>query len=321
MQTLIDLIVPVYNRAHCIPALIGELEKQTFRRFRVIFVDDGSQDDSVAVLRRCLETSSFPYEIIQKENGGAASARNAGLRASTAPWIGFVDSDDGLLPQHLEQLYTAATQSDADFAVCGFQLILEGSGRQPQPSGEFTYETLTAAEYMRRYYTNWIGVVCMLINGSFQRSKELFFDENCAYHEDIPFITEVIAAANRVAQVNNALYLYLAHPGSLSRSPRMDKFLSGIQSFEKTADKLAQSPCAAAETFRTMAPARYYIATLRKAAVQMSYPAFAELAKKVDFRRFRSQIPQLSGGAKLASYLLLTSKRCFYYGVRTVFKD
>lgn len=321
MQTLIDLIIPVYNRAHCIPALIGELEKQTFRRFRAIFVDDGSQDDSVAVLYRCLEAASFPYEIIRKENGGAASARNAGLRASTAPWIGFVDSDDGLLPQFLEQLHTAATQTGADFSVCGFQLILEGSGKQPQPAGEFAYEALTAAEYMRRYYTNWVGVVCMLISGPFQRSKKLFFDENCTYHEDIPFITETIAAAQRVTQINNALYLYLAHPGSLSRSPRMDKFLSGIQSFEKTAAKLARSPSAAAEMFCTMAPARYYIATLRKAAVQMSYPAFAELAKQIDFRRFRSQIPNLSGGAKLASYLLLTSKRCFYYGVRTVFKD
>lgn len=321
MPILIDLIIPIYNRAYCIPNLIGELEKQTFRQFRAIFVDDGSRDDSLAVLRRRLESATFPYEIVCKENGGAASARNAGLRASTAPWIGFVDSDDGLLPTYLEQLYIAAAESRADVSVCSFQLILEGSGKQPQPAGDLNYESITAAEYMRRYYTNWVGVVCMLISGSFQRENGLFFDENCTYHEDIPFITEVIAAAGRVAHIQNDLYLYLAHPGSLSRSPRVDKFLSGIESFEKTAAKLAESPSSAAQVFRTMAPARYYIATLRKAAVQMSYPAFADLAKRINFRRFRSQIPNLSRGAKLASYLMLTSKRCFYYGIRTLFKD
>ena len=100
MRTKIDVIIPVYNRAYCLVKMVEELNQQTFSDFCAIFVDDGSTDNSLEVLRTVLpEQAHFAYRIITKENGGAASARNAGLRASTAPWIGFVDSDDGIHPR------------------------------------------------------------------------------------------------------------------------------------------------------------------------------------------------------------------------------
>ena len=98
MHHQIDIIVPIYNRSAYIPNLISQLEKQTFRDFRVIFVDDGSRDDSYEVLRRCLKDAGFDHLLIRQENGGAAAARNTGLRAVEADWIGFMDSDDCAVP-------------------------------------------------------------------------------------------------------------------------------------------------------------------------------------------------------------------------------
>lgn len=321
MPHQIDIIVPIYNRSAYIPNLIGELEKQTFRDFRVIFVDDGSRDNSYEVLCRCLKDARFDYRIIRQENGGAAAARNTGIHAAEADWIGFMDSDDCVVPEYLAHLHRAATGVDADLAICGYRMIPEGTPMPDAAPIQLNYRPITPAQAMQHYCIGWLGVYCLLFKRKMQLEKALFFDENCRYCEDAPFITEVIEAAASVALIDEDLYFYCTNQGSLSRSPKLDKFLSGIQSFEIMEQKMLRSPSDAAAVFNRMGSARYYVATLRKAAVQMSYRDFSELAKRIDFRRYRSQIPYLPKTAKLASYLLLISKRCFYHGIRTLFKD
>lgn len=317
----IDVVIPIYNREKCIPNLICELNNQTYRDFRAIFVDDGSRDDSYNVLCRELETAQFAYRIIQQSNGGAASARNTGLRAAEAEWIGFLDSDDSVRPEYLEYMYRAATESGADLVICGYRMVQEGNPLPDEPAAEFAYEKITPADAMRHYCDGWLGVYCLLIQRRMQQEKGLFFNESCCYCEDAPFITEVIEAASGVALIRQDLYYYCVNQGSLSRSPKLDKFLSGIQGFEKMEANMLSSDSDAAAVFNQLGSARYYIATLRKAAVQMRYRDFAVLAKRVDFKRYRSQIRFLPKSARLASHILLISKLGFYYGIRLLFND
>ena len=96
MPQLVDVIIPMYNGRNNVQNIITELHKQTFKDFRAIFVDDGSKDDTLEVLNEALKTAEFKHLVISKQNGGAGSARNAGMRAATAQWITFVDNDDGL---------------------------------------------------------------------------------------------------------------------------------------------------------------------------------------------------------------------------------
>lgn len=322
MSYAIDVIVPVYNRAHCIANLIAELKKQTFQDFRVIFVDDGSTDNSCEVIDRLLPEAGFPYLLVKKENGGAGSARNAGLRAATAQWVSFVDSDDGLQPEFLEFFYTAATQAQAALAICNLQMIPEGSDQKPAPLAPLTYEKLTAAEGMSIFCTRWIGPVCLFMNRNFQQTNNLFFDEACTYCEDAPFITNVIAAAEKIAYIEQETYIYYTHQGSLSRSPRLDKFQSAIESFRKTESRLAAEDSDVARVFNRIGGIRYYIATLRRGAVQLDYKNFIALAKIVDLRRYRENVQYLQQrNQRLACRLLLFSKTVFYYTVRLIFKD
>jgi len=317
----IDVVIPIYNREKWIPNLICELNKQTMGDFRAIFVDDGSQDDSYNVLCKELENARFAYHIIQQSNGGAAAARNAGLRAAEADWIGFMDSDDSVRPEYLEYMYRAATESGGDLAICGYQMVQEGSALPKAPKVEFGYEKVTPAEAMRHYCDGWLGVYCLLIQRRMQQDKQLFFNESCRYCEDAPFITEVIEASTNVALIRQDLYFYCVNQGSLSRSPKLDKFLSGIQGFEIMEANMLASDSDAAAVFNQLGSARYYIATLRKAAVQMAYRDFKTLAKRVNYKRYRRQIRYLPRAARLASHILLISKHGFYYGIRLLFND
>ncbi len=311
----------MYNRSACIPSLIKTLNRQTFRAFRVVFVDDGSTDNTVETLEKHLPQANFEYHIVRKENGGAASARNAGIRAATAPFIAFLDSDDDVLPSFLEFLYTAATDTQADVCMCGFQLLPINSGKQPQTVDSLVYRAISPEQAMVDFYRDWVGVVCLLIRTDFLKESGVLFDESCIYHEDIPFITELLEASKRVTKIDGDLYLYYAAVGSLSRSPRIDKFESGIACFERTAKKLAQSDSTAARVFGQMGAARYYIATLRKMAVQLPYGTFKIMAKRIHFRQYKSQIRFLSRSQKLACRLFLFSRCVFYAFVRLLYKD
>jgi GT2 family glycosyltransferase len=91
----ISVVVPTFNRAMLLDQVITSLEKQTVasETFEVIIVDDGSTDDSPAVLARLSTTTSLRLRTIRTSNQGAAKARNVGWRSSAAPFVAFLDDD------------------------------------------------------------------------------------------------------------------------------------------------------------------------------------------------------------------------------------
>ena len=317
----IDVIIPMYNRSDCVQNIIKALSSQTFKDFRAICLDDGSGADTYDVLKNTLPNAEFESLLVRKENGGAASARNTGLHLVTAEWISFVDSDDGLKPEFLEYLYTAATEGNAELSVCGLKMYLENEDRIITPAGELAYCVIDSAEAMKRFCTRWFGPVCLLIKAENTKQNKIFYDENCIYNEDAPYIAEVIASCETVAYIENELYLYFTHAGSLHRSPSVKKFLSVIKSFSKTEEKLLKDNSIAAKTFNNMGAARFYIATLRRAAIQLDYKDFAFLEKEINFKKYKQQIKNLSISQQFASYLLLFSKHIFRLVMKAIFKD
>lgn len=96
----VSVVIPAYNRARCIgEAIESVLSQETGFPFEVIVVDDGSADDTAEVAR----SYGDPVRVITKENGGPASARNAGVLAARSGLIAFLDSDDLMLPGRLAQ--------------------------------------------------------------------------------------------------------------------------------------------------------------------------------------------------------------------------
>jgi glycosyltransferase involved in cell wall biosynthesis len=95
---MVSVIMPTFNRADTIQRAIRSVQAQTFTDWELIVVDDGSTDNTVALIEGCDQR----LKILRQENQGAVRARNAGLRASAGSYIAFLDSDDEWLPHHLE---------------------------------------------------------------------------------------------------------------------------------------------------------------------------------------------------------------------------
>lgn len=101
-EPTVSIIVPTYNRAKYLPESLESIRAQTWTDWELIVVDDGSQDDTAAVIERLTPAMGRPVRFVRRENGGPAAARNTGLDLATGKYVAFLDSDDCWLPHHLK---------------------------------------------------------------------------------------------------------------------------------------------------------------------------------------------------------------------------
>lgn len=123
----IDVVIPVYNGASFIRQALDSVNKQTLQPQTVIVVDDGSTDDTAKIIQEY--ASVIPLQYLRQENRGLSSARNAGWKASQAPFIAFLDADDVWEPEKLAEQSSILTSAPDNLLLvyCGYHHInLEG---------------------------------------------------------------------------------------------------------------------------------------------------------------------------------------------------
>ena len=317
-MTKIDLIIPMYNSERFIPQLLDSLECQTFKDFTVIFVDDGSTDHTCQILREQLANVPFAYEIIQQENKGLPGARNAGIRAAKSEWIAFMDSDDGLDEHYLEFLIRAVENGPVNIGVCSYQMLGEDEPHRHMTEEDFSVSYIMALELMQRYYKHWFGACALILNREWLKHRNLLFDEECTYLEDIPFITQVIVQSDKIALIDAPVYIYYQRKGSLIHSPKIEKYQIGLDGFDRMTEKISGLDNPAAREFKKMGYARYYLATLHKGATLMPYNQFTELCERVPLKKYSFQFPNLPKKQKYAAKLYVLSKWLFYNAMRII---
>lgn len=119
LEKLISVVVPVYNVEEYLDECLDSIKKQTYKNLEVILVNDGSTDKSQEICERyCQQDPRF--HLINQENRGLSAARNRGIQESTAEFITFVDSDDVIKEDMLEQLMKPMTSENIDIVECWY---------------------------------------------------------------------------------------------------------------------------------------------------------------------------------------------------------
>lgn len=115
----ISCIVPVYNAEKYLEQTLCALEKQTMQNIEFLLVDDGSADESGAIIEAwCRRDNRF--RGIHIPNGGVYNARLRGIQEAGGEYVAFCDSDDIPLPNMMEKMYRRAVKMKADMVVCGY---------------------------------------------------------------------------------------------------------------------------------------------------------------------------------------------------------
>ena len=219
-ETLISVIVPVYNIMDCLERCVKSICTQTWENLEILLVDDGSTDGTGALCDQ-LAKKDGRIRVFHKENGGSSSARNLGIREAKGEWLGFVDSDDWIEPQMYERLLGAALFSGASIAQASRDEIDEEGTRRPDVCAPPKEELTRSAEEFLRTLLLHEGD-CSFCTKLVKR--ELFagraFPEG-KLNEDFYLLVELLGTGAAVRIVPEQLYHVCYRMGSNTR--RKDK--------------------------------------------------------------------------------------------------
>lgn len=215
---LISVVVPVYNNAPWLPRCLDSILSQTYEYLEIIPVDDGSSDESYAIMQRYAAADSR-VKPVRKENGGATSARLAGVAEATGRWIGFVDGDDEIEPDMFRRLLENAHTYGADISHCGFTQIL--------PDGQIIYhhntreirpqDTITALRDLLKGEPVEPGLWNKLYKRELFQGLAEKMDFSIRINEDFLMNYYLFSGAEKAVWDDVCPYHYIARVGSISR--------------------------------------------------------------------------------------------------------
>jgi glycosyltransferase involved in cell wall biosynthesis len=208
----ISVVIPCYNAAEYIRDTIGVALLQSVPPLEVIVVDDGSQDESAAISAAL----GNQVRVISRDNGGAATARNTGVRVARGDWIAFLDADDVWMPDRLEKLSKIAETADSD-VVCIFNdlFYLHADGTRTIRK---TPIDLLEGRYHVNLICDWlVNPSCMMVRT--EAAKAVPFPEGVRHIEDQQQIV-LLRRHGRFIHVPEPLTGYRRRAGQLTANPR-----------------------------------------------------------------------------------------------------
>lgn len=216
-MTKLSIIVPVYNVEKYLPKCLESLIKQTLNDIEIICVNDGSMDNSLAILKEFASRDSR-IRIIDNQHQGVAKTRNTGIEQSTGEYIGFVDSDDYIDIDFFEKLYNSATKSNSDIAIAS---ILKHKNFFNIYNAKYTKEetAITIQDKIKLcedkkhfFFYAWNKIY----HSGFIKKNNIKFSEGQIY-EDVMFAIKALYYSNKIISVYGTKYHYIEHENSLTK--------------------------------------------------------------------------------------------------------
>lgn len=216
-MTKLSIIVPVYNVEKYLPKCLESLIKQTLKDIEIICVNDGSMDNSLAILKEFASKDSR-IRIIDNQHQGVAKTRNTGIEQSTGEYIGFVDSDDYIDIDFFEKLYNSATKSNSDIAIAS---ILKHKNFFNIYNAKYTKEetAITIQDKIKLcedkkhfFFYAWNKIY----HSGFIKENNIKFSEGQIY-EDVMFAIKALYYSNKIISVYGTKYHYIEHENSLTK--------------------------------------------------------------------------------------------------------
>lgn len=224
-ENLVSVIMAVYNDENRVQKAIESVKNQTFQKWELLCIDDGSTDGTTSIL----VSNSLEDERIKalylKNNVGLGRARNIGIENASGRYVCFLDSDDYLKEDSLSILYEVAEETKCDEVYFGIENIFEDSVQKTAPAkncyfGEHTLYSCykDGAQFLYDMIENRM----LSFAGCRQMFLKEFLDQNAIrflediQNEDVPFTVDVIMKCSKLCYLRKDLYVYCHRSGSIT---------------------------------------------------------------------------------------------------------
>ena len=216
MKDLISIVVPIYKVEKYLPKCIDSIINQTYKNLEIILVDDGSPDRCGEICDEYAKTDRR-IKVIHKENGGASDARNVGIDIANGEYLGFVDSDDYIVSDMYEKLYTALKKSNSDMSICNVRYTWENNEHgESNCSLNIKDEVLSGEQILCEkmvkpnswgFVVPWNKLYKINLFDGVRYPKEKRTEDEFIIHE-------LLMQCDKIVTITDELYYYRQHDGS-----------------------------------------------------------------------------------------------------------
>ena len=212
---LVSIIVPVYNVEEILERCVESILKQSYKNIELILVDDGSHDKCPEMCDE-YKRQDKRVRVIHKENGGQATARNAGIKIAKGKYVCFVDSDDYVAKDYVKKLYSVISKSNLDFVACNYKRIYNDKVQECKINKFNIDNFITPAPW----------------NKIFKKEvfNEIKFPEG-VYYEDLGIFPMIYCKYPNYKIIEDSLYFYVQNPNS-TMYKKNDKIFDIYKIFE-----------------------------------------------------------------------------------------
>lgn len=283
-NSLISVIVSVYNVQKYISACIKSILKQTYKNFELILIDDGSLDNSIDIAEKLLEKSTINYQIVHQENMGISFARNTGIKLAKGDWVVCVDSDDIIAPFFLAALLQGVRNNNVRLVAANY---LYGIGPFQFPCGDnISWEVIDSHRMLESFVLREIRIIvpAVLINRKWLVDNNLYYNYWIKYSEDVEWLFRCFAKMKCLAYSFVPIYGYIRRRSSTMHSSSVNKILTGFNGFYNLVDSNIfdnwNSP------LKQFVLARWVFGTLHSSAKMLRPTSFVDLYNKMEAKKY-----------------------------------
>lgn len=215
-NSLISIIVPVYNTELYLTQCIDSIVTQTYTNLDIILINDGSTDNSGKICDEYADKDSR-IRVIHNQNSGVSAARNVGLGICKGEYVAFIDSDDYVAKDFIEKLYRAITENEVDLSICGLEKIGGIDIRSGKYDEKFQNQKILLPMsgilqndelWFHSIDSNLIG--CYLCNKLFKKSllHRFKLDTSLSIGEDMVYLIQYLLCIEKAYYIAEDLYKY-----------------------------------------------------------------------------------------------------------------
>jgi UDP-glucose:(glucosyl)LPS beta-1,3-glucosyltransferase len=224
----VSIIMPAYNVENFIKNSVLSIQNQSFTNWELIIVNDGSTDDTLAVVEK-IKNYDKRIQLYSQPNKGVSVARNLGISIAAGSLIAFLDADDLWHPLFLSSMINALATTKKKLAICGFNRLY--------PNGSYVSYTTKYQEgaillpAVQNQLTIHIG--SLLVSKELVDRFSIRFTENCMISEDVEFIYKLLAVTE-AAVVQAELMTYRKRLGSTTQDCwKWKPYITSIYAMER----------------------------------------------------------------------------------------
>lgn len=216
-DSLVSVIVPMYNCKHTVLRCVDSILKQTYVNIEIILVDDGSTDDTYAICRDAYIENDRISMIQVEQNLGVSHARNVGMLRAKGEYISFCDADDFMMPAMIERLIKYQKELDVDIVCCNYVGSKQWATNDEPSILSNKREQVLSLEKYGGYVWNKLF--------SRKIAYDISFDEDLNLCEDMLFLVRCISKGCKLAYVSDRLYSY--EVGGVTTGASDNHFING----------------------------------------------------------------------------------------------